>query len=123
MIFDILPGDPVTPFQTGNTMQIIIIALFAGIGIVAIGERGNNIRTLIDEWSVLMRTIVSTICSFIPLYVFVMLLSQIWHGSTEIIFSVWKPLVITVVIVLIMAILFWLLTSVLVKCPPICVNS
>ena len=39
IIFDMLPTNPIESFQTGNSIQIIIIALIVGAGLLAAGER------------------------------------------------------------------------------------
>jgi hypothetical protein len=93
MIFDILPSDPVEPFRTGNTLQLIVIALLIGLGLLAIGERGKNLRGLVEESTVLLQRLVSGICALVPLYVFAMLLRQIWSGNAGALLSVWKLIV------------------------------
>lgn len=59
MIFDILPSDPVEPFRIGNYIQIIIIVLFIGTGLLAIGERGARIRSLIEDLDALIASLPS----------------------------------------------------------------
>ena len=119
MIFDILPANPIDPFQTGNTLQIIVMALFVGIGLLVIGERGKRIRGLIDEGTALTQYIVSFICGFIPLFVFVMLLRQIWFGDALALLTIWKPLLLIVAAELLLATVFWLLTAAKLRCPPL----
>lgn len=117
MIFEILPANPVDPFLKGNAMQIIVIALFLGIGLLSIGERGSRIRELIDESAVLSQYTVALICRMIPLFVFVMLLRQIWSGQMHTLLLIWKPLLLIVGSELLLAIALWLLTSLHLKCP------
>lgn len=81
MFFEILPSNPVDPFLMGNAMQIIVIALLLGIGLLSIGERGSAIRELVDEGATLTQHTVSLICGIIPLFVFMMLLSNSGPGG------------------------------------------
>lgn len=111
MVFDILPSNPIDPFRTGNALQIIVIALFVGIGVLVIGERGGRIRGLIDEGAVLMQRVVSFVCKLVPLFVFVMLLRQIWSGQAETLLSIWKPILLIVGTVLVIAAGLWLVSS------------
>lgn len=111
MLFDILPSDPIYPFSAGNTLQIIVIAIFIGIGLIAIGDKGQNVRNLVDEGTTLLQHIVSLICGFIPLFVFVMLLRQIWFGSSSVFQNSWKPLLLIVSAHLLMAAVFLLVTA------------
>lgn len=119
MFFDILPSNPIEPFQTGNTMQIIVIALFAGIGLLAIGERGSRLRGLIDEGAALTQRTVTFVCGFVPLFVFVMLLRQLWFGRAQALLAIWKPLVLIVSSEILIAAALWLLTALRLKCPPL----
>ena len=118
MLFNILPSDIIEPFRAGNALQIIVIAILIGCGLLAIGERGNRIRSLTDELSVLMQNIVSSICSLIPVFVFVMLLRQIWSGNAMTMLTVIKPLLLTIIAVPVLGAILWIISSLRLKCPP-----
>ncbi|MBO5987637.1 MAG: cation:dicarboxylase symporter family transporter, partial [Lachnospiraceae bacterium] len=92
MLFDILPSNLMEPFQTGNTLQIIVIAIIIGVGLLAIGERGKHVRILLEESFALMQHIVSAICALIPIFVFAVILNQIWSGHEMKFLSILKPL-------------------------------
>ena len=117
LIFDILPSNPIDPFRTGNAMQIVVIALLVGVGLLLIGERGGRIHGLIDEGAVLTQRIISFICKLIPLFVFVMLLRQIWSGQAETLLSIWKPILLIVGAQLVIAAVLWLTSSLYLKVP------
>lgn len=119
MIFDILPSNPISPFLNCNTMQIIVIALFIGIGLLTLGEAGRNLRNLIEECTTLSQTITSSICKLIPLFVFTALLRQIWSGSASLLLTLWKPLLLIVAAGLIVTAALFILTSIQVKCSPL----
>ena len=118
MIFDILPSNPVSPFQAGNTLQIIVIAIFIGVGLLSIGERGSRVRALVIEGTALTQHIVAFICGFVPLLVFVMLLRQIWAGEIQVFLGIWKPLVMIFVTEVILAAVLWMATAIRLKCSP-----
>ena len=90
MFFDILPTNIIDPFGTGNTLQIIVIALFAGCALLAVGERASRVRGLIVDSSTLFQQIVSFVCALVPLFVFCMLLQLIWSGQASVLISVLK---------------------------------
>ena len=119
MLFNILPANIIEPFQTGNALQIIVIAILIGGGLLAIGERGNRIRGLTEEAAVLMQNIISSICSLIPVFVFVMLLRQIWSGNASTMLSVIKILLLAVIAIIILGVSLWIISSIRLKCPPI----
>ena len=118
MLFNILPANIIEPFQTGNALQIIVIAILIGGGLLAIGERGNRIRGLTEESAVLMQNIISSICSLIPVFVFVMLLRQIWSGNASTMLSVIKILLLAVIAIIILGASLWIISSIRLKCPP-----
>ncbi|MBQ1492330.1 MAG: cation:dicarboxylase symporter family transporter, partial [Blautia sp.] len=118
MIFDILPKDFIAPFQTGNTLQVIVISLFAGVGLLVIGEREKAIRELIEEGASLTQHTVTFICGFIPLFVFAMLLRQVWFEDYAVLLSIWKPLVLIFLTETLLSVLFFLGTATHLHCPP-----
>ena len=118
MFFDILPKNLIDPFRTGNTFHIIVLAAFVGGALLAIGERGNKIRELINEASNLFQQILATVCSLVPLFVFAMLLKLIWSGQEGILLSVLKPLIMIHLFVVLFVVAFWLISSLRLKCPP-----
>ena len=119
MFFDILPSNIIDPFRTGNTFHVIVIAVFIGCALLALGERGSGVRTLIGEGSLLFQQIVSSVCALVPLFVFSMLLQLIWSGQARVLLSVLKPFVMAAVMDILLAAAIWLLSSLRLKCPPI----
>ena len=119
MFFDILPGNVIDPFRTGNTFHIIVIAILMGCALLAIGERGSHVRTLINESAILFQHIVSAVCALVPLVVFSMLLRLIWSGQAGVFLSVLKPILLIVSLVLVLTAAAWLLAALRLKCSPI----
>ena len=118
MVFAILPTNPVESFLTGNTLQIVVISMIAGVGLLVIGERGSRIQNLVNEASVLTQHTVTFICRLVPLFVFAMLLQQIWTGQLQILLTAWKPVLLIAGVEILIAAALWLLTSFRLKCPP-----
>ena len=116
MLFAILPSDPVTPFLTGNTLQIIVIATLIGIILLVLGERAKNLQTLVDEGAILLQRLMMGICRLIPLFVFVALLGQFWSGELDVLLSVWKPLLLDIVLIFVFQALMIVLTIVRTRC-------
>ena len=119
MLFEIFPSDPVDPFLKGNTLQIIVISMFVGIGVISLGERGNRLRDLVGDGAVLTQRIMAFICGFVPQVVFVMLVRQIWGGQMKELLTLWKPLLAIILGGYVLMILLTLLTALRVKCPPL----
>ncbi|MBE7007569.1 MAG: cation:dicarboxylase symporter family transporter [Ruminococcaceae bacterium] len=117
MLFAILPSDPVTPFLSGNTLQIIVIAMFLGAGLLALGERARHIRDIVEEGTQLFAQMMMAVCRLIPLYVFTALLRQFWSGGAREILSVWKPVALIAGISVLFLLLMLLFTAWQTRCP------
>ncbi|MCR4705391.1 MAG: dicarboxylate/amino acid:cation symporter [Lachnospiraceae bacterium] len=91
MAFNILPHNLVRPYLEGNTMQIIVLAVFTGVVLVALGEKAKRVCALITDIGLVVQTMMGLVCRLIPYFVFVSLIKQIWAGSGEKLLSLWKP--------------------------------
>ena len=118
MFFDMFPTNIIDPFKTGNTFQIIIIAVIIGCGLLAMGERGNNIKDLVTDSAFMLQQIVSSVCTMVPLFVFCMLLEMIWSGRTRTLLTAIKPLILVATMMVIISVVILLISSARLKCPP-----
>ncbi len=121
MIFDIAPSNIIDPFWSGNSLQIILIGIFVGAGLLALGERSKLIRSLVLEGATLSQWLTSSVCSLVPIFVFAALIHQIWNGDLGAIVSLWKPVALLIVINLGWMILMVVYNSFRLKCSPILV--
>ncbi|MBQ1436163.1 MAG: cation:dicarboxylase symporter family transporter [Clostridia bacterium] len=118
MIFGILPHDPVGPFLQGNTLQIIVIAVIAGMGLLYLGERTANIHILVEEAALLFGRITSGVCAFIPVFVFCALVHQFWSGSIGTMLTLWKPVCVYTPLIIVWSAAMIIITAIKTKCPP-----
>ena len=119
MFFNILPQNIIDPFITGNALQIIVIAAFLGVGLLAVGEKGGRLRETISEAAVLVQRIVSFICSLVPVFIFSTILRQIWSGNAAVFLNIFKPVLLMVLIILVLSAGMWILSSVRLKASPV----
>lgn len=70
VIIDIFPTNPLEAMVKANMLQIIVFALFTGIGITAVGERAEYLRRTIDGLAEVSYKIVGIIMSVAPIGVF-----------------------------------------------------
>lgn len=92
-LLNILPTNLLSPFIEGNTLQIIVLAVVVGICILVLGESTDMIRKLVNQAYSLIRLLMRLLCNFLPAFVFVMVLSQAWSGTLDLIATSWQPLV------------------------------
>ena len=119
MIFGILPTDPVSPFLNCNTMQIIVISMFAGIALLTMDEHGSTLHRLVEECTAVTQMLTSSVCKLIPGFVFIALLRQIWSGAEAKLLALWKPLALIAASVLIITAFLLLFTAMKTRKSPI----
>ena len=117
MLFAILPSDPVSPFLNKNTIQIIVIALFIGTGLLLMGERAGHLREIIEQGTQLFSRLMVVICRMIPLYVFTALLRQIWLGDVTVYLLAWKPVALSACLIMLFVVMMLLFTAWQIRCP------
>ena len=69
----IFPSNFIEPFLTNQMMQVIVIAVFLGVAIVHVGEKGKAAREVILSFNEVVARILSYIMKLAPIGVFCML--------------------------------------------------
>lgn len=70
VIVDIFPSNIITPMANASMLQVIVIALFFGVGIIMAGEKGRAAGNVIESFSEVSMKIMSTILKLSPIGVF-----------------------------------------------------
>lgn len=70
VITDIFPTNPLEAMVKANMLQIIVFALFLGVGITAVGEKANALKHAIDGLAEVSYKIVGMIMAVAPIGVF-----------------------------------------------------
>ena len=96
IILSIFPDSPIDPFAKGDMLQIIFLAVFIGVIMLALGNRVHSFRDGVTQANDLIAKALDIICKFLPIFIFSSLLSTFWQLGFGIILSLWKPIVITV---------------------------
>lgn len=101
-LFSIFPDNLLAPFMNGDNIQVIIIALLFGAGLLVMGERARDIEGLIEKLKELCSMIMQAICTLMPVMVFILIAQNIWN-KTEVVsaLSAWKTIVLIIAVYLI----------------------
>ena len=97
MVLAIIPKDPITPFQTGDTLQIVFMAVSIGATAVMLGSQTERFREFLIQFNAVIIRLISGICRLLPLYVFSSLTMMFWENGMDIFRTIWKPLVLCMV--------------------------
>lgn len=98
LLLNILPSNPIQPFSEGNTLQIIFLAVFLGVILLGMGERGARIKELFQDFHGLVMQAVRVVCKLLPLFIFASFTLQIWSSGMDTIIGLWKPIAISAVL-------------------------
>ena len=93
LMLGIFPKNIVSPFLEGNTMQIILIASVVGCIMLILGSQTKLIATFIEQINYIIQYLIEMISSFVPVFIFIIILRLVWSDSLSDIYSVWKPFV------------------------------
>ena len=75
MILGIIPGNIVTPFLEGNSLQIIFMAVCTGLVLLVLGEKASALRALLDQVNTALQFMMEKVSRHISGCIFVSLLS------------------------------------------------
>ena len=70
LILDIVPSNLITPFSSGNTLQILFLAIIIGITMIVIGEKIQSTAMLTEQLSYIVQSIMKFIGKMIPFFIF-----------------------------------------------------
>ena len=104
IILSIFPGNPIEPFEQGNMLQIIFLAVLIGVVLLGLGNRVRSVRVAVVQANDLITKSLDIICRILPIFIFTSLLSMFWQLGFGMILSLWKPLAITVLLGLVIPI-------------------
>ena len=83
----IFPSNFLEPLVSANMLQIIVIALLIGFGIILVGEKAAAVRTIIEQANEVFMKVMELILKLSPIGVFCLLTPVVAENGAEIIGS------------------------------------
>lgn len=71
MLLDIVPGNAIEPFATGNTMQVIFLAICIGAAMLVLSLKVSGVLSLFTQLTDLVQRIVMAVIQLLPVVVFI----------------------------------------------------
>ena len=87
VLVDIFPSNFLAPLVNANMLQIIVIALFVGFGIILVGEKAAKVRDLIEQINEVFMKVMELILKLSPIGVFCLLTPVVAANGAQIIGS------------------------------------
>lgn len=90
MILGVVPSSIVEPFSTGNTLQIIFLAIAVGLALITMRHKVGKLVVAIDQLNITIQYIMEVISKLVPYIVFLLLVKIIWSKSFALVYSMWE---------------------------------
>ncbi len=118
MLLSIVPTNIVTPFQEGNTLQIIFMAVCVGLTLLLLGEKVPAVFTFVGQVNTAVQFMMETLSKYMPLFIFVSLTSLILSNALSGLEGVVKGVVLSSVACVIWPALYVLVAAVRLRVSP-----
>jgi Na+/H+-dicarboxylate symporter len=103
MILGFVPADIVTPFQEGNSLQIILLGAAIGVALLILGKQTNIVALAIEQINYVIQFLMEIISTLVPAFIFIVLVQMIWSGTLDVVLAAWKPLLVFLIVVVVIA--------------------
>lgn len=111
-IMSLVPTDIMTPFQSGNSPQLIFLSFILGNALLVAGHQAEHLIRIVDESHRVILLIADWVSGLTPFFVVVLLIMGIWNGYLMKVVSLWLPIaVFTIVTYAILGIWIFLLSN------------
>ena len=111
LVLGIFPSTIIEPFSTGNTLQIILLAVVIGIALVYLGRQTGSVARAIEQANLIVQLLMKVIGRLMPYVTFLVIVNMIWSGSIGVLVSSWRLLAVLVIALLAVAMVCLLRTS------------
>lgn len=93
MIAGIVPKNLVSPFTGQNILQTLFLAVFSGIVMNKMGAKAQVAKDIVDFLNKFAEEVMGVIVCFIPLIVYLSMVSLVWNSNLNSIISIGKIII------------------------------
>ena len=94
LILGIFPSTIIEPFATGNTLQIIFLAIVIGIALLFLGRKTSAVARAIEQVNYLVQFLMELISRLVPFVIFLVIVNLVWSDDLAILSSIGQLLLI-----------------------------
>lgn len=103
MVLGFFPADIVSPFLEGNTLQIILLGAAVGASLLVLGKQTEVVAQTIEQINYILQLLMEVISNLVPYFIFIVLVQMIWSDTLNVVLSAWKPVVVFLVLIFLVA--------------------
>ena len=100
LIYDIIPSNLFEPFITGNTLQLIFIAIMFGLVMLVLSSRVNGVFSLVEQFSSIVQTAMAELSALLPILIFFIFTGMISNGKLNIVLQSWKMILVILLLMI-----------------------
>lgn len=117
MVLGIIPGNIITPFLEGNSLQIIFLAICVGLVLLALEGKSSALREVLDQANTAVQFMMGIVSRYIPCFVFVSLLSLLLSDTLGNLGGVVKGMLLGIAACVVWPVLYALYAAVRLQAP------
>lgn len=102
ILLDLIPENLIDPIVSGNTMQVVLMAIIISVAVVMLGGNTKTVSNIINEGNHLIVHIARLICKLMPFFIFIVLLDMIWSDNLGMFINMWRPIVAFIAVLLLL---------------------
>jgi len=96
MVLGIVPPNIVEPFASGNTLQIIFLAVAVSLALLYLDKRTGGISEAVDQANALVSFLMNAVSKLVPFAIFLVVVNMVWSGTLYTLGGMWKLLVVAI---------------------------
>lgn len=116
LVLDIIPDNMLSAFTIDNDLQVITIAVFAGIIMLSLGERIKLVNSFCVECTEIITRMMGVVCRFLPVVVFFGVVNLLLSDLSQVI-NIYKMVLIFLVSAIILIVFMLIRTKISIKVP------
>ena len=87
-----IPGDALTPLITGDSPQLILVAVLLGYALLSAGNQVGGLIRVLEQANTAALILADWISRIAPIFVALLLILGLWNGSLHVLLGLWQPL-------------------------------
>lgn len=116
LVLDIIPNNMLYAFTIDNDLQVITIAIFVGVVMLALGERVKTVNTFCMECTEIVTRMMKIVCRFLPVVVFLGVVNLLLSDLSAMI-NIYKMILIFIVSAIVLITFMLIRTKLCTKVP------
>lgn len=103
-----IPNDILSPFISGDTRQIILVAVIFGNAILVAGTQSDALLVLVEQLNATALIVAGWVGKVSPFFISILLILGLWHGAYQPLLRCWQPFLLFLVLS-VLALAGWML--------------